>query len=78
MIRSGGGESAEEEYELEGDLEGNSEDFTSISSIHSATELRQTGIHFRNEKGMGIRGIKFTTSVFHAILIHTLEVNDDT
>ncbi|KAM7486086.1 hypothetical protein LguiA_002095 [Lonicera macranthoides] len=67
VIGSGGRESAEEENELEGDLEGNSKDFTSISSIRSATELRQTGIHFRNGKGMGIRGIKFTTSVLCAV-----------
>ncbi|KAM7486083.1 hypothetical protein LguiA_002092 [Lonicera macranthoides] len=82
----------DEEYELEGggdgdvdiDLEGGGDDgggdFEGINSIRSATELRQAGIHFRNAKGgMGIRGIRFSTSVFCAVLeLPTLEVDDDT
>lgn len=95
VIGKGGGEEEysadDEEYELvsgggggDVDLEGGGDDgggdFEGINSIGSATELRQAGIHFRNAKGgMGIRGIRFSTSVFRAVLeLPTLEVDDDT
>ncbi|CAL5327754.1 unnamed protein product [Camellia sinensis] len=47
--------------------------------IHSATELRQRGIHFKHTKGIGSGGIKFMTNMFRAVLtLPTFLVDDDT
>uniref|UniRef100_A0A5B7BKG5 Uncharacterized protein n=1 Tax=Davidia involucrata TaxID=16924 RepID=A0A5B7BKG5_DAVIN len=63
------------------DLEGDGEDFggDNFNTTGSATELRQAGIHFRHAKGIGLRGIKFTTNMFYAVLtLPTFTVEDDT
>ncbi|KAA8530928.1 hypothetical protein F0562_005613 [Nyssa sinensis] len=78
LVVGPGKEPNEDDYE-DTDLEGDGEDFGSGITIRSATELRQAGIHFRRAKGIGLRGIKFTTNMFYAVLtLPTFTVEDDT
>lgn len=66
-----------------GDLECQGENMESGgtgSPIRSATELKQAGVHFKKTPiSEGIRGIKFSSSIFRAVLeLPSLHVDTDT